>query len=359
VESRAAAAPPRPIITANQVTFARIVSMPLMVWLFYQGKTGAWWAFGLGSLIAMTDFVDGFLARKYGPTKLGGLMDPIADKVFIAVVFLPPMHLGWFPAWPIAVMFMRELLVTALRTAYELRGISLRTSYLAKVKTWMQMQGAATMIFFVLIRDRDVIWYTLLAATALPPVASLSFYLVKRRLWRGSLIMTLLLGVLDAIFYTTTLRETIYVLCIILAVATWVSGIDYFVGGMREMRGRGDLNRSDMVRIVSALAMPLLTVAVIIETSAPMWVPTAILCLELAVGGLDNLLAHHGASSGAAAWSARSLGAAALLGGILIASWQGYPEVVKPLAFTALAVSTIGVAREFYRGRAHYIDALM
>jgi CDP-diacylglycerol--glycerol-3-phosphate 3-phosphatidyltransferase len=356
VGSHAAA---KPLITANQVTFARIVTMPLMVWLFYQGATGQWWAFGLGSLIAMTDFVDGFLARKYGPTTLGGLMDPIADKVFIAVVFLPPVHLGWFPAWPIAVMFTRELLVTALRTTYELRGIGLKTSYLAKVKTWMQMQGAATMIFFALMHDRDVLWTMLIIATIVPLPALIAFAVIKRRLWKGALIMFGLGCFLDVLVWQTAMPDTIYIMCIILALATWGSGVDYFVAGMRELKGRGDLGRSDVVRIVGALAIPALVIATIVETDAPMWVPTAILCLELAVGGLDNLLAHHNASSGAAAWSARSLGAAALLGAILLASQQGHTDLVDPLAYAAIAVSIIGVAREFYRGRTHYIDALM
>jgi len=349
----------KPLITANQVTFARIVTMPLMVWLFYQGTTGAWWAAGMGCAIAMTDFVDGFLARKYGPTTLGGLMDPIADKVFIAVIFLPPLHLGWFPAWPIAIMFTRELLVTALRTAYELRGIGLKTSYLAKAKTWMQMQGAATMIFFVLIADRDIIWIVLLISTAFPPLAALTFYLVKGRMWPGSIIMTVLLIALDLIFYFLTIETTILIMCIVLAAATWASGVDYFVAGMREMRGRGDLNRSDVVRIIGALAIPSLAVAVVVATDAPMWMPTTVLCFELAVGGLDNLLAHHADSSGAAVWGLRSLGAAALLGAVLLASQQGYADLLTPLAAAAVAVSALGAAREFYRGRNHYIDALM
>lgn len=86
----------RPLITANQVTFARIVAMPVIVWLLYQGATGRWWAWGIAIAVSTTDFVDGYFARKYGSTVLGGLMDPIADKVRIAVLFLPPMHMGSF-----------------------------------------------------------------------------------------------------------------------------------------------------------------------------------------------------------------------------------------------------------------------
>ena len=86
-----------------------------------------------------------------------------------------------------------------------------------------------------------------------------------------------------------------------------------------------------------------------------MWAPIAILCVELAVGGLDNLLAHHGASSGALAWSLRSLGAAVLLGAILLASRTDHPGAVTPLAVAGVALSLLGGAREFWRGRAHYL----
>ena len=84
-------APGRPLITANQVTLARLVPMPLLSWLIYRGgalgykdNVYMWAALIAGTVIGCTDWIDGLLARKYGPTVLGGLLDPIADKVFIA-----------------------------------------------------------------------------------------------------------------------------------------------------------------------------------------------------------------------------------------------------------------------------------
>ena len=77
-------------ITANQVTFARLILMPMLCWLIYGNETWQTYAVVIGTLVGATDFVDGYLARKQGPTILGGLMDPIADKVFIAVCFVPP-----------------------------------------------------------------------------------------------------------------------------------------------------------------------------------------------------------------------------------------------------------------------------
>ena len=86
----------RPLITANQVTLARLIPMPLLAWLIYRGAEQGyknnpymWAALIAGTLIGCTDWVDGLLARKYGPTVLGGLLDPIADKIFNAFAYTP------------------------------------------------------------------------------------------------------------------------------------------------------------------------------------------------------------------------------------------------------------------------------
>ena len=116
----------RPLITAIMVTLSRLIPMPLLSWWIYESHSGAnidkaqvWWALVVCTIIGCTDFVDGYLARKHGPTVLGGLMDPIADKVFIAVGFLPYADRGWVPWWLVAALFLREFLVTALRSSFD------------------------------------------------------------------------------------------------------------------------------------------------------------------------------------------------------------------------------------------------
>ena len=105
-------------------------------------------------MIGCTDWVDGMLARKYGPTVLGGLLDPIADKVFIAFAYTPFADVGLVPWWACALMFTREFFITALRSAYEQRNLTLKTSYIAKAKTWTQMQGIGVMLLFPLVENR-------------------------------------------------------------------------------------------------------------------------------------------------------------------------------------------------------------
>lgn len=344
----------RPLITANQVTVLRLVPMPVLCWLIYQGDI--WIALVLGTLIGCTDFVDGYLARKHGPTVLGGLLDPIADKVFIAFAYLPFADLGMVPAWAVALMFIREFLVTGLRSAYEQRGLTMKTSYFGKVKTWTQMQGLGVLLLFLLLQEhRDIMYGLLIAAIAAPLVALGVLWLVRRRFWPGALIMSLLSLPLLYLHVRNDLPLTTEVIMIIVVVLTWLSGIDYIAVGMRELRGRGDFGRSDVVRLLGAILLPCAIFIALDRTSIPIWALVTILSVELSVGGLDNLLSHHRVGASALSWSLRVVGTSALLlAGLLVGS--GQQLILVALGAAATAASVGGVAREFWRGRDYYLD---
>jgi CDP-diacylglycerol--glycerol-3-phosphate 3-phosphatidyltransferase len=347
----------RPLISANQVTVARLIPMPLLSWWVYQGaRTGQdsywWWALIVGTLIGCTDFVDGFIARKYGPTVLGGLLDPIADKVFVAFAYVPFADVGMIPAWACAAMFMREFFVTALRSAYEQRSLSLKTSYLGKAKTWTQMQGIGVLLLFPLVRNQDILSGIIIFGIAAPLVAMTALYVIKKKLWRGALAMSASFIALLAVHLRGDPALTMNVIMIGIVAITWISGVDYLVVGWKQLRGRGDFSRADAVRLIGALAMPALTFAVLVRTVTPAWPLFAILACELAVGGLDNLLSHHRVASPALPWGARVLGISALLGAALLV-----PTQATPLAIVAGVISMLGVAWEFWRGKDYYMDA--
>ena len=109
-------------ITANQVTIARLIGLPFVGALAYGDERSRIIAVILGTLIGLTDTVDGYLARKYGVTVLGSLLDPVADKVFIVVSYGICADLGVIPWWVAAAILSRELGVTVLRSSLELRG---------------------------------------------------------------------------------------------------------------------------------------------------------------------------------------------------------------------------------------------
>jgi len=349
-----AAGAARPRITANQVTVARLIPMPLIAWLIYQGTTGWWFAIAIALVVGSTDYLDGYLARKHGPTVLGALLDPLADKVFLAFMYVPLAHLDVLPATAVALMFVREFLVTAMRSAYGQRGIQFETSYLAKVKTWVQMQGVGTLMLCVVLPPPGA--YGLLAATlAVPVLAFAGFLLLRRRVFRNLWVASLFMAVPLALYAVADARGDLRLFldgCTwILTALTWVSALDYLVGGLPRLRAAGGFGRADAVRVVAAVLLPALLVASLAIGAAPPWAVLGLFAVELAVGGLDNLLSVHGRSSPALPWGARSLGAA-----LLLAIGLAAEQAAVPLTAAALAISLAGAASEFWRGRDLYIQ---
>jgi CDP-diacylglycerol--glycerol-3-phosphate 3-phosphatidyltransferase len=349
----------RPLITANQVTLARLIPMPLLSWLIYRGaeqdyKHNVYMSSALiaGTVIGCTDWIDGLLARKYGPTVLGGLLDPIADKIFIAFAYTPFVDVAppLVPWWTVALLFQREFFVTALRSAYEQRDLTLKTSYLAKATTGTQMQGMGVMLLVPLVEDQRFLTWVLVVGVVGPLVAMGVLYLVRRTLWRGAFVMAASFLPILALHLHGDPELTIRAIMLYVLAITWFSGIDYLVVGWKQLRGRGDFSRADGVRLIGALALPMLLYLVLIGPG-PAWPIFLILATELAVGGLDNLLSHHRRATKALAWGSRVLGVCALLGAALV-----LPPYADALSILAAAVSLVGVSAEFWRGRDYFLD---
>jgi CDP-diacylglycerol--glycerol-3-phosphate 3-phosphatidyltransferase len=159
----------------NQLTAARFV---LALILFGLIANGLWiLCIGVFALAAVTDWLDGYLARKQGLTStLGRNLDPLVDKVLIcgAFIFLLPVEHAEVHPWMVTVVVSRELIITSLRSFLENRGATFGADWLGKVK--MVLQCAALFgIFLALTEPGSVflIWaqtaliYAMLAATAL------------------------------------------------------------------------------------------------------------------------------------------------------------------------------------------------
>lgn len=133
----------------NALTISRIVFAPIFVILLFQ--KGAWPTYmaTLFFLLAgLSDYWDGYLARKRGEvTKLGRFLDPLADKILTSASFISFAFMHIIEAWMVYVMIAREVGVTALRVYAIWRKRPLVTSRLAKWKTSLQM----TVIFAILV----------------------------------------------------------------------------------------------------------------------------------------------------------------------------------------------------------------
>lgn len=351
------AAKRKPLITANMVTTIRLMAMPLLAWLIYQdpmtgGSTTAWWwAFVVGTTVGCTDFVDGYMARKQGPTVLGGMLDPLADKIFVALIYLPMMDVGFVAKWAVGLMFVREFLVTSIRSAYEWRGLQLKTSYFGKVKTWIQMQGIAVLVLVKLV-SKEVLLAGLVIGAIVPMLALLYYWLVKKSFSRNNALGTVIMWATFALFWipdsaTTSLAIAMWSICLV----TWLSGLDYLLGAIPALRKAGGFHRADLVRVVGAILVPMAAVVALMHSSATAIPVLAVVASELAVGGLDNLLARHHAASSPASYATRVFGASALL--FLTSAVGDYATL---LAWAAMTLSLVGVSLEFWWGRAHYLD---
>ncbi|MEE9330247.1 MAG: CDP-diacylglycerol--glycerol-3-phosphate 3-phosphatidyltransferase [Parvularculaceae bacterium] len=137
---------------ANFLTLMRIVLiLPFAACFFLQGDTARWLAFALFMLAGLTDFFDGYVARKFNQTSaLGAALDPIADKLLTGAALLLLAYAGLTPGWHMAAsvaILMREILISGLREAVAGQaGVAFPVTQLAKWKTTFQFIALAILI---------------------------------------------------------------------------------------------------------------------------------------------------------------------------------------------------------------------
>jgi CDP-diacylglycerol--glycerol-3-phosphate 3-phosphatidyltransferase len=133
----------------NQLTLFRIAAVPvIIVLLLFPNRICTLIAGFLFSAAAITDYLDGFLARKRGlVTTLGKIMDPVADKLLVSSAFIMLTSLGWVPAWMACIIIGRELAVNGLRNIIAEKGGDLSASNLGKYKTGFQIAAIIPLIF--------------------------------------------------------------------------------------------------------------------------------------------------------------------------------------------------------------------
>ncbi|MGF1468574.1 MAG: CDP-diacylglycerol--glycerol-3-phosphate 3-phosphatidyltransferase [Sandaracinaceae bacterium] len=132
----------------NLLTLLRIALIPLVLWLVWLGTPRAsFWGAMVYALSAITDFVDGWLARRWGEVSLlGAFLDPLADKLLVMALLVLLVDLGRAPAWAVIVILARELAVTSLRAIAMSQGLSLAARASGKEKTAVQMVALLMLI---------------------------------------------------------------------------------------------------------------------------------------------------------------------------------------------------------------------
>jgi CDP-diacylglycerol---glycerol-3-phosphate 3-phosphatidyltransferase len=172
----------------DQLTVARIAAVPVVVLLYaWNFPNHAYWATAVFIVAMATDQIDGWLARRRGiSSTLGTLLDPVADKVLVLAALVMLVGEGVAPGWMIALIVVREILVSGLRLAAVERGVVLGARDLGRAKTWVQALAAAIAgLAAAGLWSDDVAWWALLVALVATWVSGLDYARVAPRVLRG------------------------------------------------------------------------------------------------------------------------------------------------------------------------------
>jgi CDP-diacylglycerol--glycerol-3-phosphate 3-phosphatidyltransferase len=163
---------------ADKLTVARVAAVPIVVVLYaWNFSNHDYWATAVFCIAMTTDWFDGRMARRYGYTSaVGSLLDPIADKVLVLAALVMLIEQGVIPAWMVAAIVVREVLITGLRQAAIERGVVLAARDLGKLKTWAQAVAAGVAGFAAAGAWTDrAAWWALLVAVILTWVSGLDY----------------------------------------------------------------------------------------------------------------------------------------------------------------------------------------
>ena len=127
----------------NMLTMGRIALIPpVMLLMLEDTPRSAFWAAVLFSAAAITDYLDGYLARKMGLVSLlGKLLDPLADKLIVMATLVIAAQLGHIPGWFVVLLLAREISITGLRSIAGQEGLVIEVVQSGKFKTALQLCG--------------------------------------------------------------------------------------------------------------------------------------------------------------------------------------------------------------------------
>ena len=185
---------------ANKLTISRIIlTFVFMIFLFSKG-----FAFKVAALLvfvaaSLTDFLDGFIAKKRGEVSdFGKFMDPIADKILVIAAFLAFVEMKLIPAWIVVIIASREFIITGLRLIALAKGEVIAAGMAGKHKTVSQMFSIYAILAFIIFREsgtsvfgfwseslkhlfKNVIFYLMIVTALLTLISGISYLMKNRR----------------------------------------------------------------------------------------------------------------------------------------------------------------------------------
>ena len=139
---------------ANYVTMLRILVSPLLFAMISHEPSG-WAVWALWTALALTDGIDGWIARRHGTTRSGAFLDPLADKVLVLGALFSLVAVDRFPVWPVVIIAVREVFISVYRMWWGRRGLAMPARRSAKLKTLVQSLAVAAVL---LPLTTDLVW---------------------------------------------------------------------------------------------------------------------------------------------------------------------------------------------------------
>ena len=132
--------------TANKITIARVILIPVFLVLAYTGHMI--WALAVYIIACLSDFADGYIARHYNQiSNFGKFMDPLADKMLVLAAMCFFIENGQMPGWVVALVLFREFAVSGLRLIAVEQSRVIAAAWSGKIKTACTMLGLCVMLF--------------------------------------------------------------------------------------------------------------------------------------------------------------------------------------------------------------------
>jgi CDP-diacylglycerol---glycerol-3-phosphate 3-phosphatidyltransferase len=184
--TRATTFGPSALLTpANAITLLRLLATPVVIALIMLWGA-SWTTFVLGGILALSDGIDGWLARRQGTTRSGAFLDPLADKVVVlgALFALVAKGIVWW--LPVALIAVREVAMSIYRSVVGRHGVSIPARTTAKVKTLLQDVAIGLCLAPPLATHQGVLSAAIWAATAMTLFTGGQYFLDGRRAARGS-----------------------------------------------------------------------------------------------------------------------------------------------------------------------------
>ena len=170
----------------NTLTVLRLISVPFILWLA-AGHTPDRQACALGLflLASLTDWLDGYIARVHNSiTLFGTIMDPVTDKILVLGLLFVFHEKHLVPLWIVLVNLFRELFVSGIRQAKSSDGRIVGATWMGKLKFCIQTLAIAWVLLYLAVKptdtitpqDKQVVYFSVLAMTAISIVLALNFF---------------------------------------------------------------------------------------------------------------------------------------------------------------------------------------